>query len=156
MRLLLMGIGSLRPEIEAKAIQMGLADLVIFGGTRPDIPRLMHGMMDVFLFPSLYEGLCLVAMESQAAGLPGIFSDTIAAEADIVTPLMQRISLEKSASYWAEIVLATRTKEIPSSVSALEIVSQSPFNIEVSIKELTAFYESVVDRYLKKTASPDR
>lgn len=156
MRLLLMGVGSLRPEIERKTIQMGLADLVIFGSTRSDIPRLMRGIMDVFLFPSLYEGLCLVAMESQAAGLPGIFSDTIAAEADIVTPLVRRVSLGKSASDWAEIVLATRTKEIPSPESALAIVSQSPFNIEVSVKELTAFYESVVDLYLKKTASPNR
>jgi glycosyltransferase involved in cell wall biosynthesis len=145
MRLLLIGIGSLRLEIEAKVIKMGLVDRVIFLDSRPDIPRIMRGVMDIFLFPSLYEGLCLVAMEAQAAGLPCIFSDVIAEEADIVKPLMQRISLQKSAAYWAEIVLATRDnlRSIPQS-NALEIVSQSVFNIEVSVAELTKFYRTTL------------
>jgi glycosyltransferase involved in cell wall biosynthesis len=145
MRLLLIGIGSLRLEIEAKVIKMGLVDRVIFLDSRPDIPRIMNGVMDIFLFPSLYEGLCLVAMEAQAAGLPCIFSDVIAEEADIVKPLMQRISLQQSAAYWAEMVLATRDdfRSIPQS-NALEIVSQSVFNIEVSVAELTKFYRTAL------------
>jgi glycosyltransferase involved in cell wall biosynthesis len=147
MRLLLMGAGSLLPEIQAKVTQMGLAEQVIFGGIRTDIPRLMKGVMDVFLFPSLYEGLGLVLVEAQAAGLPCIFADIVPEEADLVPPLIQRISLTKSASDWADAVLATRAHLHPIAQSdALEIVSQSAFNIEVSVKELTAFYESVVDR----------
>lgn len=50
MRLVLIGIGSLRATIEEKVIQMGLSGKVIFLGTRPDVPRLMRGLMDVFLF----------------------------------------------------------------------------------------------------------
>jgi glycosyltransferase involved in cell wall biosynthesis len=145
MRLLLIGIGSLRAEIEAKAVQIGLADRVIFLGTRPDVPRLMGGLMDLFLFPSLYEGLGLVLIEAQAAGIPCIFADTVPAEADLVTPLVQRLSLEQPASEWAATVLATRV-DLPAidRANALDIVSQSVFNIDVSVAELTKFYRSVI------------
>jgi glycosyltransferase involved in cell wall biosynthesis len=146
MRLLLIGTGSLVPEIQAKVTQMGLADLTIFGGIRTDIPRLMKGLMDVFVFPSLYEGLGLVLVEAQAAGLPCVFADIVPEEADLVPPLIHRIPLTTSAAGWADVVLSMRDNRHPIAQSdALEIVSQSAFNIEVSVKELTAFYESVVD-----------
>jgi glycosyltransferase involved in cell wall biosynthesis len=141
MRLVLIGVGSLRSEIEAKVIQMGLSEQVIFLGTRPDVPQLMRGLMDVFLFPSRYEGLGLVLVEAQAAGLPCIFSDVVPLEADLVKPLLQRLSLTQSASDWAKVVLATRSKQCAISQSnALDLVSQTAFNIKVSVQELTAFY----------------
>jgi glycosyltransferase involved in cell wall biosynthesis len=141
MRLVLAGIGSLRTEIEAKVMQMGLSEKVIFLGTRPDVPRLMRGLMDVFLFPSRYEGLGLVLVEAQAAGLPCIFSDVVPPEADLVKPLVQRLSLSRSASDWAKIVLATRSNKCSISPSnALEMVSRTAFNIKVSARELTDFY----------------
>ena len=144
-RLVLLGIGPLRAEIEAKAIEMGLADRVIFLGTRPDVPRLMSGLMDIFLFPSLYEGLGLVLIEAQAAGLPCIFADTVPSEADVFSPLLQRLSLQQPASEWAETILVTRL-DISSidRANALEIVSQSVFNIDVSVAELTKFYRSTI------------
>jgi glycosyltransferase involved in cell wall biosynthesis len=146
MRLLLIGTGSLLPEIQAKVTQMGLAEQVIFGGVRNDIPRLMKGLMDVFLFPSLYEGLGLVLVEAQAAGLPCILADIVPEEADVVPPLIQRIPLTKSAAYWADAVLAKRNKPRPIDQSAaLASVLQSAFNIEVSVKELTAFYNSTIE-----------
>ncbi len=141
MRLILMGVGSLRPQIEAKVTRMGLADRVIFGGSRPDIPRLMRGIMDVFLCPSLYEGLCLVAIEAQSAGLPCIFSDVIAEEADIVKPLIQRVSLSETTAYWSEVVLANKTNQpFITKLDALDILAKSVFNIEVSLQQLTKFY----------------
>jgi glycosyltransferase involved in cell wall biosynthesis len=145
MRLVLLGIGSLRAEIEAKAVELGLADRVLFLGTRPDVPRLMIGLMDIFLFPSLYEGLGLVSIEAQAAGIPCILADTVPPEADLATPLVQRLSLHQPASEWAATVLNTRVAlpEI-SSALALEIVSQSVFNIDVSVAALTKFYDTAI------------
>jgi glycosyltransferase involved in cell wall biosynthesis len=143
MRLVLIGVGSLRTSIEAKVIQMGLSEKVIFLGTRPDVPELMRGLMDVFLFPSRYEGLGLVLVEAQAAGLPCIFSDVVPLEADLVKPLLYRLSLTQPASDWAKVVLATRNKQCAISQSkALDLVSQTAFNIKISVQELIDFYTS--------------
>lgn len=57
-----------------KAQAMGIAHHVIFTGVRSDVPQLMQAM-DVFVFPSLYEGLPVTIVEAQAAGLPCVISD---------------------------------------------------------------------------------
>ena len=57
--LLLVGEGELRSEIEEKVRHLGLSDSVIFTGVRKDVPELMQ-MMDVFVMPSLFEGLGIV------------------------------------------------------------------------------------------------
>ncbi|MDD1425231.1 glycosyltransferase family 1 protein [Dolichospermum sp. ST_sed9] len=140
-RLLLIGDGSLRLAIEQKANQMGLTDYVIFAGVRPDLPRLMLGAMDMFLFPSLYEGLGLVLIEAQAAGLPCIFSDVIPEEVEVVKPLIQRLSLSQPASSWAEVILSARSKELTiSRDEALNNIDQSDFDIQISMSKLSNFY----------------
>jgi len=143
MHLLLIGDGSLRSDIEQKVVQMGLSDRVTFAGNRSDVPRLMLKAVDVFLFPSLHEGLGLVLIEAQAAGLPCIFSDVVPEEADLVRPLLQRISLSKSASIWAEAVRSARSDASAiSQRDALAIVENTPFNIAASVKKLTEVYEA--------------
>ena len=143
MHLLLIGDGSLRSDIEQKVVQMGLSDRVTFAGNRSDVPRLMLEAVDVFLFPSLHEGLGLVLIEAQAAGLPCIFSDVVPEEADLVRPLLQRISLSKSASIWAEAVRSARSNASAiSQRDALAVVENSPFNIAASVKKLTEVYDA--------------
>ncbi len=93
MRLLLVGGGPLRAAVERQVEESGLGGKVIFAGLRPDVPRLLRGAMQVFLFPSLHEGLGLGLVEAQAAGLPCVISDTIPREADVVPSLVQRLSL---------------------------------------------------------------
>jgi glycosyltransferase involved in cell wall biosynthesis len=141
MRLLLVGDGSLRLDIEQKVAQMGLGDRVIFAGVRPDVPRLMLSAMDVFFFPSLYEGLGLVLIEAQAAGLPCIFSDVVPEEADVVKSLVQRINLSQSASVWVNAVLATRNAALNiTQADSRAILENSPFNIAYSVKALAKIY----------------
>jgi glycosyltransferase involved in cell wall biosynthesis len=141
--LLLLGEGSLRPNIEQQALRMGLSLRIIFAGTRSDIPRLMVGAMDVFFLPSLYEGLGLVLVEAQAAGLPCIFSDVVPEEADLVKPLVRRISLSKSASVWAdEVFVALDNISALNKVDALAIVEESSFNVRIGVKSLVKVYES--------------
>ena len=143
MRLLLIGDGSLRPEIEQKVIQLGLTDHIIFAGVRPDVPQLMLGAMDLFLLPSFHEGLPLVLLEAQAAGLPCIFSDVITEEVDIVKPLVRRMSLSSSPSTWAEAILAAQdTTSGIKETDALAILEKSHFNIKMSLKNLTKVYEA--------------
>lgn len=141
MFLLLVGDGSLRPAIEQKVAQAGLANRVIFTGVRPDVSRLMLGAMDVFLLPSLFEGLGLVLVEAQAAGLPCILSDVVPAEADVVRPLIRRMPLSQPASVWAKAVLAAqKATAITTQTGALGAVEKSVFSIQTCVKQLEDIY----------------
>ena len=150
-RLLMLGNGSLRSDMEKKVAQLGLIDKVIFAGVRSDVPRLMLGVMDMFVFPSLHEGLGLVLIEAQAAGLFCVISNVVPEEADVVKPLIKRLSLSSSALDWAEVVLAQKKASLLYKQSeALSIMqNNSPFSIGISTKNLTSIYSAQV--YQTKT-----
>ena len=138
---LLIGEGILRKEIERMAAQAGIANRIIFTGSRNDVPHCMLGAMNVFLFPSLYEGLGLVMVEAQAAGLPCLCSDVVPHEADIVPELVKRIPLSESPANWAKTLIAMKNSPLKySKQKALELVEKSNFNISTSIKTLEALY----------------
>ncbi|QDY44832.1 glycosyltransferase family 1 protein [Planococcus glaciei] len=80
--LLLIGDGKLRSQLEKKVMELNLSENVIFTGIRNDIPELMQAM-DLFLFPSLYEGLPVTLIEAQASGLPCVVSNTVTEETKI-------------------------------------------------------------------------
>lgn len=98
--LVLVGTGSLESAIRQKVKEKGLDDAVLFLGIRDDIPKLLS-MMDVFVFPSFYEGMPNTVIEAQATGLRCVVSDTITKQADI-TGLVTYMSLQDSAASWAE------------------------------------------------------
>lgn len=102
--LLLVGDGDLRSAVEEKVRNLGLSENIKFLGVREDISNLMNAM-DLFLFPSLFEGLPVVLIEAQAAGLNCIVSDSITKESD-VTGRLEFISLQNSPDYWANIILS--------------------------------------------------
>lgn len=101
--LLLIGDGNLQAVIENKIRDNGLIDSVIFTGVRTDISELMQAM-DVFVFPSLFEGLGIVTIEAQTTGLPTIVSETIPNEA-YLTDLIIKEKLSSSPTKWAEKIL---------------------------------------------------
>lgn len=68
-RLVLVGQGELEEQIHQKARALGIEQYVVFAGVRNDVPQLMSAF-DVFLFPSLYEGMPNTVIEAQATGLP--------------------------------------------------------------------------------------
>ena len=139
-RLLLIGDGPLRSAIQRRVHEAGMAGRVLFAGSRPDVPELMRGVIDVFVMPSLYEGLPLVGMEAQAAGLTLVVSDTITPEMDVVPGLVRRRSLKQSASDWADTVLAVRDGPCVRKQEALTAVANSPFAIQNSVRELEQLY----------------
>ena len=83
-RLMLVGDGVLRPQIEKKAASPGLLDKIIFTGERSDVNELMMAM-DLFLFPSLFEGFPVTCIEAQCSGLPVLMADTITPEAALTS-----------------------------------------------------------------------
>ncbi len=142
-RFLLIGDGPLRGEIESAVDEAGLRANIRFAGNRRDVPRLLKGAVDVFLLPSLHEGLGLVLIEAQAAGLPAVFADSITPEADVVPELATRLSLSLPPDAWAQAIL--RVKQTPPTVSgetALAALRGSHFAVEQSVSALGGLYTS--------------
>jgi glycosyltransferase involved in cell wall biosynthesis len=136
-RPLLVGDGPLRPQIERRSAQLGLRS--VFTGSRPDVPRLMLGAMDALVFPSLFEGLGLVLVEAQAAGLPVVTSDVVPDEATVVREAVRRVPLTEPAEAWARAALAIPR---PDARRCLDTVMRSPFNLDANLNRLLVFYEA--------------
>lgn len=134
-RLVLVGDGDLRTQIEEKVKAMGLENQVISTGVRSDVPELMQAM-DVFLFPSIYEGLPVTMVEAQAAGLPCFISENVPIECKM-TNLVQRISLDKSAKEWAEEIVSSGATRCPDTI---QDIKNAGFDIESNAVWLQKYY----------------
>ena len=82
--LVILGHGKLRDELQARAKALGVEQQVLFPGYRTDVFR-FYGMADLFLFPSLQEGLPVAVMEAMAAGLPVVASG-VRGNRDLILP----------------------------------------------------------------------
>ena len=141
---LLVGDGPLRPAIVQRVATAGLERRAIIG-PQPEVPPLARAVMDVFVMPSLYEGLPIVGMEAQTAGLPMVLSDIITDELDIIHPLIQRLSVTQPATTWADAVLTAHANaRAVSPANALQLMEQSPFNIHTNIASLEQLYRKAV------------
>jgi glycosyltransferase involved in cell wall biosynthesis len=138
-RLLLVGEGPLRAALERQAAALGIADRVRFAGVRRDVARLMLGAMDVFAFPSLFEGLGLAGVEAQAAGLPVVVSDQVPRAIAVARELVAFVPLAAGESAWAEALLATRGAHRDRG-RALAQVLKSPFALPAGLPELARCY----------------
>jgi glycosyltransferase involved in cell wall biosynthesis len=140
-RLLLIGEGPRRWFIEEAVRHLGISDRVIFAGVRGDIPPILAAM-DVLMLPSLWEGLPLVLLEAEAAGLPCVVSDVVTHEADVLMELIRRVSLTRDEGYWADQVLsAAGLKTVPHRQALLRM-ENSTFSISSSIEQLYALYNA--------------
>lgn len=137
--LLLIGDGNLRQSIEKKVEDLGLSNNVIFTGVRTDIPDLLK-VMDVFVFPSLYEGLPVTLVEAQAASLPCIVSDNITKEVGI-TNLVKYVSLRSPVNNWVEEII--NNKDILNRRNMYNEISDSGYNLQDNVASLQEFYFSV-------------
>ena len=102
-KLFLVGNGELMETIQKKIAGLQLEKNVIFLGLRSDVNELLQAM-DVFLFPSLFEGLPVSLVEAQASGLKCYISDGVPKEAIIVNDNVKVISLKESALVWAQTI----------------------------------------------------
>lgn len=133
--LLLVGDGELRGEIEKKAEALGILDKVLFLGRRNDVYDIMQAM-DVFVFPSKYEGFPVTLIEAQAAGLPCVISENISPEV-MITDLIQQISLELPTKAWREAVLNAKTYD---RIDTLKQIVSSGYDIIENTCNLEKFY----------------
>ncbi len=103
-KMIFVGDGVVRGQIEEKIKALGLEGHVLLLGVRTDTAALLQAM-DVFLFPSKYEGLPIAMVEAQCSGLPCLTSDAVSTDVD-VTPLIVRLPLTESAGVWADRIIA--------------------------------------------------
>ena len=140
-RLVLVGDGGLRAAVEQAVAAKGLSDRVILTGVRSDVARLLTEVFDVFVMPSLHEGLPVALIEAQAAGVPCVISDAISKEAAAVIPLVRALSLRAPIDSWAEAVLSACTTPRPvTRKEALELITSSSFNIHNCVSKLKSAY----------------
>lgn len=134
--LLLAGGGEDMTKIQAKAQILGIAERVRFLGVRSDVADLMQAM-DVFVFPSLYEGLPVTMVEAQAAGLPCLISDKIPPECILTNGLVDVLPLSAEPKTWAATIL--EKKNFPRSDRRSEIAAHG-FDITTEAVKLQKFY----------------
>ena len=134
-KLLLIGRGELELEVKEKVHSLGLDDNVVFAGVRSDVNKLLS-CIDVFLFPSLFEGLPVVLIEVQAASLPCVASDTISREAGI-TSYVNFLSLQLPVSTWADNVLQFSSINRK---STHQVIQKEGFDICETTQRLCDFY----------------
>lgn len=128
---LLVGQGEDLGPMKEKAHGLGLESQVEFLGVRPDTAQLYQAM-DVFVFPSRFEGLPMALLEAQASGLPCVVSDAIVPEIQ-VNENLYRLSLQDSPRAWAECVANTAWK---AGRVDQERFAHSPYDINRQVQRL--------------------
>ena len=134
--LLLVGGGEDMPKMQAKAQKLGISERVRFLGVRSDVADLMQAM-DVFVFPSLYEGLPVTMVELQAAGLPCLISDKVPPECILTDGLVDILPLSAATETWADNIFKKR--DIPRTDRRVEITAHG-FDITTEAVKLQEFY----------------
>lgn len=134
--LLLVGQGEMEANIHEKASDLGIEQNIIYLGVRQDVWRIYQAM-DAFVFPSIFEGLGIVAIEAQSAGLPTLCSDRIPALAR-ATDLFNSLSLEESAAAWAEAVLAVIKDTVRTDQT--EALTTAGYDVKSVAQELVDMY----------------
>ena len=124
-KLLIVGDGPLQKKLKKLAQKENVIEDTIFAGKRDDIGSL-YSAMDIFVFPSLFEGLGIVLVEAQINGLACLASSIVPIEAKII-PSLNFLSLKKRPSIWANVLSTQRISDIDMYVvnSKYDIDSQS-------------------------------
>ena len=139
-KLLLVGDGSMRDELETMCKDLDISDKVIFTGTRDDVDVILNSM-DVFAFPSTFEGLGLVLLEAQAAGLPCVVSEAIQPEADLQLGLFSKLNLSDGAEFWANKIIEIYGKKETDKQKILDAFDKQGYSTEKCISKLLSIYK---------------
>lgn len=137
------GMGELYGDIQREIKDKGLTAYIRLCGTRPDINNVLQAM-DIFLFPSIYEGLGIAGVEAQAAGLPTLCSDTIPDEAK-VTEMCEFIKINDTTK-WCDKIQEYETKVKSKEycrLNAYDEIIKAGYDVKEVAKWLEKFYLGV-------------
>lgn len=142
--LLLVGTGEKESQIREQVARHGLEDKVFFLGSRNDVAELYQAM-DVFVLPSLFEGVPLVGIEAQTSGLPCVFSNKVPKEVE-VTDSCSFLPLEMSLEKWIEVI-ANGVEADRTEIGKQD--KQQNYNIINAVNQIESFYFSLNDFLLR-------
>ena len=137
-KLILVGEGDDMDAIRCLSKDLGVENDVVFTGARSDVPKLMR-MFDVFIFPSLYEGLGIVLIEAQAAGLRCVVSKHIPKEA-FVTNSVSVVDSDSDYLQWAH---ALNDENYPSFHPLMKLQDYSTSNV---MHKLIRYYKNSLNK----------
>lgn len=139
--LVLIGVGDLQESIKNYVHEKNLDDSVVFLGMRFDVDKLMNAM-DLFLFPSIYEGLGNVVTEAQAISLYTLASDVVPEEVKM-SEYVEFMSLNENAEKWAEHALKHSSKY--KRRNTFLDLKNNGYEIRSAAKDLEKYYFSLIE-----------
>lgn len=140
--LALIGQGPLMEKMREKIKELGLEKNVRFLGQRSDINELYQAM-DLFVFPSIYEGLGMVLVEAQCSGLKCIASTEVPIVAKVIPDLIEFTDLKLGVKEWANKTIASLKKESNRIVNK-KTFEEKGYDINFESKKLVEKYESLL------------
>ncbi len=142
-RLALIGVGELEQSVKDKARVLGIEDKTLFLGQMADVSG-WYMAMDCFVLPSLFEGLPVVGIEAQAAGLPCVFSDRVTDEV-LLSPEARRVPLDADDARWAEAIMKAGIPEAERA-RGTDIVRGAGYDIREEARKLQDIYLQMAER----------
>lgn len=133
-KLAIVGDGDLKGYLTQLSTELGISEHVMFLGQRSDVEKLLQAF-DVFLLPSLYEGLPVIGIEAQTSGLFCLFSDAITREVDICNT--QFLSIKDSINLWIKKIEDLNSSQRE---DVTHKVAEKGFDIREEAEKLTNFY----------------
>ena len=140
--LLLIGEGALKDDIQEFVNKKGLSEKVIFTGQRTDVEKIMQAM-DIFAFPSLYEGLGMVLIEAQVSGLDVIASDILPIETCISNNIKY---VELNSKYWVKYLSEKKLDKDRMTCSSETIASGQIYDLTIATNFLKQTYFQLVQK----------
>lgn len=137
-KFLLVGDGALKGKIIDLVNENGLQEIVIFIGPRDDVPNLMVNLFDLFLFPSLFEGMPLTLIEAQRANLFSLVSNKIPHDVIVAENLFNVLPINIGVKKWVDEIIAFDKKM----VNEIDLTILNVFSIKTCYTRLKEIYNS--------------
>ncbi len=139
-KLLLVGTGDLKNEIEAKIKELAIEKSVYLTGIRNDIPNILNNS-DLFILPSIYEGLGLVLLEAQASNVPCLVSEAVQPEVDLNIGLVKQLKLSYGSKKWALEAEVLINKNKSQDINVMEAVKKKGYDLNSIMNNLVSVYK---------------
>ena len=141
-KVILVGTGPLEQYIKDKVIKLDISENVLFLGNRNDVNKIMCAS-DLFLFPSIHEGLGIVLIEAQMNGLPCIVSERVPTEADMKINLYNKCGLDENVTKWTKLIEDILDDDISRNISKKSLQNKG-YDIKEVSNRIYKWYKNII------------